>query len=205
MKHSEIIRDLHIDYSDHDSDQEGEVEFRVQYCLDYVRVRFRGTEGSKLISGLGIIDVFRDLRFWPWRDDRIHGWVHAGILKGARMVVDRRLVKELSRDLPIRFEGHSMGGGLAQVAHALMLAEGFPVAGSVVFGCPRIFSQPPALPGAIHYRNGSDLVPQLPLRLPFINYAQAGEFRQLGRPGRLWSVKDHGCEAYRRELRDIGW
>ena len=180
------------------------MEFIVQHCLDYVRVRFRGTEGSRLISGLGILDVFRDLRIWPWRDDRIQGWVYAGILKGASMVVDRRLIKELARDKPIRMEGHSMGGAMAQVAHALMLAEGFPVVGSVVFGCPKVFSDPPDLPGAIHYRNGSDPVTQLPLSLPFINYKHAGEFRQIGSPGRWWSVRDHSCQSYHQALRDIG-
>jgi len=146
-----------------------EVECLVSTLDDIQVVAFRGTEGGDLISGGGVWDVLRDIRFIPWYDKRV-GWSHAGFLKGARGVVDKGLYGMLDRDVPIDLTGHSLGGVLAINAAAILRAEGFNVRQVITFGAPRTLtagSLKRYIKTGVHtieYSNKGDPIPDFPSR-----------------------------------------
>ena len=94
-----------------------------------------------------------------------------------------------ARARPLYVTGHSLGGALAQIATARFSHD--VIAACYSFGAPRVadeafelYVKPP------HYRvvNAADIVPTVPISIPFTNwrYAHMGDPRHLlGEPGRL--------------------
>lgn len=140
-----------------------EVEVWVEFLHQpYTVAAFRGSEWN-------LWDGLRDLRGLPWWDERT-GWCHAGFLKGARGLWDSVPAFPaflLTERRPVWLTGHSLGGALALVTGALMVAAGHPPAGIVTFGAPAV-----AYSGGLarclagvpcrQYWNGCDAVPSHP-------------------------------------------
>lgn len=120
----------------HHTYEVGEVEVLVVE-EDKTYIAFRGTEASDMWAGRGWVDVIRDLRTIPWHDKRV-GWSHSGFLKGARRAVKNLIIP---RDKPVVVTGHSLGGGLAVNAAAILHAEGYTVEKCITFGAPRTFKK----------------------------------------------------------------
>lgn len=141
----------------------------LEYLIWGSTIAIRGTEANDLVTGLGFIDVIRDLRIMPWKDSRV-GWAHAGMLKGARAVFED-LEPQISQcgGVPkfrgsehVTVTGHSLGAGVG-----LILAHMLDHAGLLVdftgFGTPRcMISKPRPTIHAQYYRNGDDGVTQVP-------------------------------------------
>jgi len=184
----------------------------IEYLVEDRTVAIRGTETGLLLSGLGFLDVIRDLRILPWYDRRI-GWAHAGMLKGARDLFDHLLWEtELLRDCvgdeppraakplfaPITITGHSLGAGVGLLLAHLVRAFGFPVR-FVGFGTPRcMISKPHPNVVATYYRHGDDPFTEVPRwwmggyrPLPVV---------QLGYEDGLERRGDHAMRHYVREL-----
>jgi hypothetical protein len=178
----------------------------LEYLIEGHTIAIRGTEASKLLSGLGVVDVVRDLRITPWRDHRV-GWAHAGMLKGARALFEVLEPEiEYTHGIPcfrgsqyISVVGHSLGGGVG-----LILAHIMHHAGMLVdftgFGTPRcMISKLNPRVNTHFYRNGDDGVTEVPRwwmggyrRLPNV---------QIGDRGGYEVISDHDIRAYVRSLR----
>ena len=148
----------------------GEIECLVSWCNGYQIVVPRGTEFSGFFDQGGWQDTLRDLRAFPWYSKRLGGWSHAGFLKGARGIVDKGLFGTLSREAPIIFMGHSLGGAVAINAAGLLSAEGFNVAGVITLGAPRTLTRSGAktfkkrgIP-VWEFSNPGDPVPDVPFK-----------------------------------------
>ena len=141
-----------------------EVEYHTYPYKGGWLVMFRGTEASKFFSGGGWRDVARDLRAFPWYDERT-GWAHAGFLKGARNVVEQVLLGQFHPEEPLYLAGHSLGGAMAHIAASMLCAEGFYVRDCVTFGSPRVFIGERKLAySATNYRHPGDPVTRVPFR-----------------------------------------
>lgn len=112
--------------------------------------------------------------------------VHQGFYKafedlakdGLRETIETRVAA--AQDRPLYITGHSLGGALAQIAAAVFACD--TIAACYTYGAPRVgnayfdlWVKPPS------YRviNHADLVPQLPLWLPFSPYRPSGDPRYL--------------------------
>lgn len=128
-------------------------------------VAFRGTRPGVLADLLADADV----RLVRWAGA---GRVHAGFAAALRPFASLRAER-------VWYAGHSLGGALATLAHALR-----PGAGLVTFGAPRAGDREfaAAFPGrAWRVVNNSDLVP----RLPPPPYRHVGRLRHFDRRGDL--------------------
>jgi pimeloyl-ACP methyl ester carboxylesterase len=97
--------------------------------------------------------------------------VHRGFhtaLDGGWDTIRGELERAAEDGLPLWFAGHSLGGGLAQLAAMRAAEEGLPVAGVYAFGSPKVGD--PAFAEAYDRRldgrsyrivNGDDLVPRM--------------------------------------------
>lgn len=164
-------------------------------------VAIRGTEGAKLITGLGIMDIIRDMRFFPWYHP-VLGWAHSGFLKGGVRIFED-LKKHIDKDVPVVLTGHSLGAALALIVSILLKHEGYQVVEYVGFACPRTFvynkqqhndDRDARFPITI-YRFGNDIVPQVPFAFPFY-YHHPVEITQLGDGSGIPSILDHGMDNY---------
>ncbi len=91
------------------------------------------------------------------------------------------LAKDTNGQVPIYIAGHSLGGALAQIAAAVLGSD--QVAACYTFGSPRVgnyvfdlWVKPPS------YRliNYADIVPQVPLPIPFVSsYRHSGDARYM--------------------------
>ena len=118
-------------------------------------VAFRGTDPDC------VADWLRDLEAVPWLNRHI-GWCHAGFLDGALLALP--WLRGLPH--PLVLTGHSLGGALAVLSAALLVATGVPVAAMVTFGAPRAGGD--GVRDVLHdvpvrqYRHGHDVVPEVP-------------------------------------------
>lgn len=164
-------------------------------------VAIRGTEGGALISGLGFMDIIRDMRFIPWYHP-ILGWAHSGFMKGALKIYED-LTEHIIKDVPIRITGHSLGAAMALVVGILLKHDGYKLVEYVGFACPRTFvynkqKHNPDLsvrfPITI-YRYQDDIVPIVPFAFPF-NYHHPVKMTQIGDGNGLPSLIDHSMNNY---------
>lgn len=178
-----------------------ECEVLVEIQHDHQVIAIRGTEGAKLITGLGIMDVIRDMRFIPWYHP-VLGWAHAGFLKGAVRIFDD-VTQHINKDVPVILTGHSLGAALALLVGVLLKHSGYDVVEYVGFACPRTFvynkqrhnkNAEVRFPITI-YRFENDIVPILPFAFPFY-YHHPVELTQLGDGSGIPSLLDHGMDNY---------
>lgn len=164
-------------------------------------VAIRGTEGGKLISGLGFMDIIRDMRFFPWYHP-VLGWAHSGFLHGA-VNIFTELKTHTNKEVPIVLTGHSLGAALALIVGILLKHDGYIVDEYVGFACPRTFvynkqrhnaDKSVRFPITI-YRYENDLVPMIPFAFPF-NYHHPVLLSQLGDGSGLPSLLDHSMKNY---------
>lgn len=199
MTHLELL-EFCIKSYDHASIRINEVEALVEVHDGVQYVAFRGTETDKMIKGGGWRDVWRDLRAIPWKDERI-GWSHAGFMKGARVIVDNFLIYSLDNDKPVVVTGHSLGGGLAINAAALLHAEGYKINSVVTFGSPRTMLKDDAekwrkILNTTQYSNDGDPVCDVPFR--FWGYRHLNEV-MTDREAVGWGSDDNHALKYYRE------
>ncbi len=176
----------------------GEVEYHVTSRQNYNCIVVRGTEGSKLLSGSGWMDVVRDIRIAPWYDPRT-GWSHAGFLKGAQGLMDGGVTRHVKDTLPTVLVGHSMGGAVSLLLALMLHSAGYEIAEWVGFGTPRTFIGSRKLPfAATSYRNGGDLVPMVP-RWWMGGYRPV-PLTEIGLGGRRPNLSDHDILRYKNSL-----
>jgi triacylglycerol lipase len=162
-------------------------------------VAFRGTQPDDLKDWLTDADVV--LTAGPL------GMVHTGFLKAlndvwVQVVSDVRATG--TRDLPLYFTGHSLGGALAVLATAKMLQMNLPVAGVYTFGQPRVgdgvfcrnydsdFEN-----NTFRFVNNLDIVPRVPPRI--LNYNHVGRFEFFDDKGHF----HQGMSLWQRIVADV--
>jgi hypothetical protein len=166
-------------------------------------VAIRGTEAGKLFTGLGFLDILRDMRLIPWYNN-VLGWAHAGFLKGSLKIFDEiRYNLMEDKSIPIVMTGHSLGAALALLVGVLLKHDGYNVVEYVGFACPRTFVYNKQLhnkdesvryPITI-YRYECDIVPLIPIWFPF-GFHHPVELTQIGDGGGIPSVADHSMGNY---------
>jgi len=178
-----------------------ECEVLVELKKDQQVIAIRGTEGGQLISGLGFMDVIRDMRFIPWYHP-VLGWAHSGFLKGAVRITED-LKSHIYKDKPVVLTGHSLGAALALIVGMLLKHDGYEVVEYVGFACPRTFvynkqrhneDTSVRFPITI-YRYEDDIVPMVPFAFPFY-YHHPVELSQLGNGDGTPSISDHSMTNY---------
>lgn len=183
---------------------------RATYCVNDVEcdtrlvegikiVSFRGTETDSLLDKGGWRDILRDIRFFPWYDERV-GWSHAGFLKGARGVVDSCLTDTLLASVPTVIVGHSLGGALALNAAAILAAEGVNIVGCVTFGAPRTFIRGTVRRFTVptwQFSNPNDPITHVPHR--FWGYRHVNEV-DVSWPANGLRFSNHAMSAYMEAL-----
>ncbi len=162
----------------------------------------RGTEFGGFFDEGGWRDVLRDLRTRPWPSERLGGWSHSGFLKGARALVDEKLLVELDHVRPIYFMGHSLGGALALNCAGLLHAHGYNIGGVITLGSPRTFTKGTAkkikaLGFPIwQFSNPGDPVPDVPFR--FWRFRHCNEI-YTDRKRRGYAISKNHMMRYYRE------
>jgi len=178
-----------------------DIECLVVYAQGYQHVIPRPTEADGLISKEGWKDVLRDLRAMPWYSSRLHGWSHAGFLKGATKLVDHGLQGFLRKDVKTFFWGHSLGGSLSQNCAALLCDMGFTIGGVITLGAPRTFTRGTAkrvkrLGYPIwEFSNAGDPIPDVPLRI--WGYRHMNEIKTDRKRDGYSIKKNHSLTFYR--------
>jgi hypothetical protein len=212
-----LVADESYESSTYDGD---ECEFLVKYIKGHQIFAIRGTEGGKLISGFGFVDVIRDMRLIPYWDDDL-GFVHSGFLKGARKIV-KNLLPFVSKEVPVIVTGHSLGAAMGLIVANMLKKRGYNVVEYVGFACPRVFvfdkfgrdERDIKFPRTI-YRYENDIVTQVPLWFPF-GYHHVLPLTGIGTPPKWYhlpSILDHSMDNYLEvlvndvdeEWNDEGW
>jgi triacylglycerol lipase len=192
-------------------------------------VAFRGTEIMK------IADVITDKKLWQTETGitRLSGKVHAGF-KGALNEVWDSMGKTLKdfqdKQQTVWFCGHSLGAALATLAVAEYVGnEGGRISGLYTIGQPRVGNSKFAGEfdskvgkSCFRFVHNNDVVPQLPLWGPLLNYTHVGNLIYIDSKGdfhdsvswvkNIWDrlkgatddigqlgfdhLKDHGAELY---------
>lgn len=204
ITHRELARSANRSYDTY-TFSTNECEVLVERKNEQQVVAVRGTEAAKLISGLGFLDIIRDLRFIPWYHP-VLGWAHSGFLKGAVRIFED-LKTHVVKDVPIVMTGHSLGAALALILSVLLKHEGYTVVECVGFACPRTFvynkqlhNKDPSVRFPITiYRFENDIVPIIPFAFPF-NYHHPVEMSQLGDGNGIPSILDHSMNKYENAM-----
>ena len=129
----------------------------------YLVIAFRGTcrDGG---------DILRDMRAVPWWARKV-GFGPSGFLKGARnLLSDTRFLSDVSADLgagTVIVTGHSLGGAMALILAAWLVALGYSLAGCYAFeparcGWWKMRRLWRAIPIVFVTKDGNDPVPSLP-------------------------------------------
>lgn len=127
--------------------------------------------------------------------------IHSGFYRiyAALQVSMAAALESFPRDLPIEFNGHSLGGALAHIGQA-----NTPNSTAITFAAPRCFTtalaDQLAPEDAIRFVNSRDIVPEVPGRLGIWSYAHhAAAYRFTG--GSFDLLKAHSLtESYRPAL-----
>jgi len=172
---------------------------------NYQIIAVRGTEASKLISGLGILDIIRDARFFPTYN-KVLGWCHSGFKSGAVKIANT-IDDYIDKNRPVVLTGHSLGAAMALLLSILLKHKGYDVVEYVGFACPRAFvynkqkhnkDKSVRFPITI-YRYENDLVPLVPIWFPF-GYHHPVEMIQIGDGNGIPTLSDHPIENYIKSL-----
>ena len=139
---------------------DGDVHVNVT-VVDGIQVfAFRGT------NPLDWQDWLRDISAWPWKaiDHPQLGLMHEGFASGAQDALPE-IIKLLQT--PYTITGHSLGGGEAIAAGALIVDSGNPLPIRLTtFGAPRVgytlYKQLGMIPGR-RFKNANDPVPLVPI------------------------------------------
>jgi hypothetical protein len=152
------------------------------------------------------LDWLRDLRAWP-RWFALVGVCHAGFGSGGMAVADSvlRSVKGETRLLTVI--GHSLGGAMALVVGARLIAAGFRVR-VVTFGAPRVAFCLNLTLGALlrfavelaEYRRAGDPVPRVPMA-PFYRHLTRGDDLGVALPE---PIANHAIGLYVADLAKKG-
>jgi hypothetical protein len=151
---------------------------------------------------LDALDWIRDLRAWPLWFARV-GICHAGFGSGGAAIAARALVALKGETRLITVVGHSLGGAMALIVGARLIAAGFRVR-VVTFGAPRVaFCLNLALRRWLRlaeelaeYRRAGDPVPHLPMR-PFYRHVTRGI--ALG-VAKIEPIANHAIDLYAADL-----
>lgn len=159
---------------------------------DNVALCFRGTESGR--------DVFRDLRFWPWRCPVSRQWVHKGFGWSAWS-----WWQEFHRQLPdARYvvTGHSLGAAIATILARMMISMGMTVDDVVVFaephghyfGSERNYGQIGVQ--TVSYRTTNDII-------RFAGFGSTSVPVTMIDPGVRSCVGSHSIKAYAKALKRL--
>ena len=143
-------------------------EVLLRYDGDACHVVCRGTEIPQLFPDGHVwgnlknaLDVIRDIRIIPWYDKDL-GWCHAGFLKGGIGLAEF-IEKNMKKETPLHFTGHSLGGALALACAAKLQAKGYNVVTWVGFGSPKLqYSKKLYRFQQVAYRYKNDVVTLMP-------------------------------------------
>ena len=156
----------------------GEVEVLILIFSTYQVLAHRGTEPPE--DG-GFKDWINNIRHLPPWYNKYTGWVHPGYLKTVKRAIPK-IAQQLDKDLPLYITGHSKGAGEAPIAAKFLSELGFKFKKCVIFAPPRsIFRLSIKRYDKnffIGYRNGSDIVTLVPLKV--IGYRHPGNLIQIG-------------------------
>lgn len=84
-----------------------------------------------------IANAYADLKFAEKFDHELRMNVHAGFDRAARECLPW-LLERIDPERPVRLIGHSLGGAMAALLHAILESRGFVVLPAVTFGQPKI-------------------------------------------------------------------
>jgi triacylglycerol lipase len=177
-------------------------------------VAFRGTEIMK------IADVITDKKLWQTETGiaSLSGKVHAGF-KGALHEVWDSMIKTLkefqNKQQTVWFCGHSLGAALATLAVAEYVGnEGGRINGLYTIGQPRVGNSKFAGEfdskvgkSCFRFVNNNDVVPQLPLWGPLLNYTHIGNLIYIDSKGDFHdsvSLVKHIWDRLKGATDDIG-
>jgi alpha-beta hydrolase superfamily lysophospholipase len=160
-------------------------------------IAFRGTVPSSIGDWLCDFDAV------PVEDQHL-GTCHQGFLDGVHELLPF-ILKDTDPHTPLVITGHSLGGALAVLSAAMLVAMGRPVAGLTTFGAPRaagdrVRSLLAAVP-VVQFRQGDDPVPLVPWMPGVFDHVVA--LTQIGVPS-LDPIDDHEIAGYAAVLAKLG-
>ena len=157
----------------------------IQMLHTSVRVfQSKSADGTNIIAIEGTHDVIGWLEDFlalevsggghPGENHPVLGWVHAGFLLDAMLVLPS--VRMIAQQGPFAICGHSLGAALALLLGAILTVEGTPPVKIGAFAPPRVggeqFAEIVKSVSSICPRYGDDVVPEVPFTLKAFPYIQ---------------------------------